>query len=97
MIKDYVVEFKLPSDSSLFIRHATNTCARNAREAIANVRPHIPDAFDFTADLGVVMLYGSPWATFDATRGAECAPADPAEQAASLDFYIEENQQEPTP
>lgn len=91
MIKDYVVEFKLPSDSSLFIRHATNTCARNAREAIANVRPHIPGAFNFTADLGVVMLYGSPWATFDATRGAECAPADPAEQAASL------SQQEPTP
>ena len=72
---DFVVTFKLPTDKHLFIRHGTNTCAKNAREAIANVRPHIPDAYNFAARPGIVMLYGRPWCDWDATQGAECAPA----------------------
>ena len=72
---DYVVEFKLPNDAHLFIRHGTNVLARNAEEAIALVKPHIPEATFLGAQPGVVMLYGRPWCIWDSTRGAECAPA----------------------
>lgn len=79
-MNDFVVSFNLPTDEHLFIRHGTNTIARNAREAIAKVRPHIPGAFNFRAERGVVMLYGRRWCDWDSTRGAECAPASRKEK-----------------
>ena len=73
--RDYVVEFKLPDDEHLFIRHGTNVCAENPREAIARVAPFFPQAQFIKASEGVVMLYGNKFSTWDATLGAEYAPA----------------------
>lgn len=69
------MDFRLPFDP-LFVHHGTNCCARNAKEAVAIVQRGIPEATRLTAHEGMVCLYGRPWATWDATLGAECAPAE---------------------
>lgn len=71
---NFVVEFKFDSDD-LFVRHGTNVVAKNSKDAINKVKPHIPNARFFAAYKGVVMLYGKKWATWDSTLGAEYAPA----------------------
>lgn len=78
MASDYVVEFKLPTDKHLFIRHGVNVFqVRNRQAAIDKARLFLPsDAHILCAYLGVVMLYGSKWSTWDSTLGAECSPSD---------------------
>ena len=73
-MNNFVVEFKLPGDD-LFVRHGTNVVAKNSKEAISKVKPHIQNAQFLCAHKGVVMLYGKKWSTWDATLGAEYAPA----------------------
>lgn len=75
---EFVVSFRLPGDAHLFIRHGTNVWARNAKDAIAKFQKWVPEAYDCTAEEGMVVLYGMKWATWDALRGAQCAPAEGA-------------------
>ena len=66
---DFVVEFKLPTDEHLFVRHETNVpCARNAEDAIRRVKAELPEAFGFSAFQGMVCNYGRPWTTVDTLR-----------------------------
>ena len=71
---EYVVDFKLPNDPSMFVHHGTNAVARNAREAIAEVVRRIPDAIIRSAEPGLVVLYGAEYATWDESLGAPCSP-----------------------
>jgi hypothetical protein len=73
---EFVVSFRLPGDAHLFIRHGTNVWARNAKDAIDKFRKCVPEAYDCTAEEGMVVLYGMKWATWDYSGGARFAVAD---------------------
>lgn len=72
---DYVVDFTLPGDAALFIHHGCNVVARNTRDAIRQACDRFPEARIRGASPGIVCLYGAPFATWDSTLGAECAPS----------------------
>lgn len=72
---DYVVDFTLPEDEGLFIHHGINVTARNAKEARAKFAAKYPQATIIGVCLGMVCLYGDEYSTWDASLGAECAPA----------------------
>ena len=72
----FVVDFTLPGDAGLFIHHGVNVTARNRREAARIFQERFPTATVRKVDQGMVCLYGLPYATWDATRGAEFALAE---------------------
>ncbi len=79
-MRNFVVEFRLPGDRHLFIRHGTNVAGRNAKDAINRLHHHLPKAYGFTAEEGLVLLYGRKWATWDELLGAPCAQAEEVDQ-----------------
>lgn len=76
MIRNYVVDFNLPTDADLFVHHGANITARNEREASRLFREKFPTAKIRRVFQGVVILYGAPYANWDISKGAECSPAD---------------------
>ena len=80
-MRDFVVDFRLPFDP-LFVHHGANVSARNAREAVALFRRHVPAAQRVTAAQGIVCLCGKPWATWDSSLGAPCRPLSRANPGA---------------
>lgn len=70
-MKEFVVEFSLPDDPHLFVRHKTNATGRNAKDAERKVKKGIPGAFNFTSHKGIVMLYGKMFCTVDELESYE--------------------------
>lgn len=74
MLREYVVDFKLPSDTDMFMHHGLNVCAKNVKEAEAMFKHHYPSATILKTYLGIVCLYGDEYATWDSAGGAEASP-----------------------
>lgn len=75
-MKEWVVEFKLPTDKHLLVRHATNVTATTAEKAIAKLGKFLPMAYGFSAWEGLVLLYGRKWVDYDEMESARLKEID---------------------